>query len=184
MKKTNLKKLSAFIIMMMFSFTFASAQICNGNKIRVYKCQAGVCNSKCVNPNNIPAGWNTVGCGAGCGVICNCRHRPVPFACGAICGWRISSSDNDMPFASFITSITPNPVSKSTTISFSLEQSEKVSIKIFDMTGRIVKTLADGLFAEGENKIEWNVENENPGMYFLRMEAGNYSQTEKISVIQ
>ena len=186
MKKTNLKKLFAFIIMVMFSFTFANAQPCNGNKIRVYKCSgSGVCNSKCVNPNNIPVGWNTVGCGLGCGVvICNCRVRPVPFVCGQICGFKISSADADKPFISFITSIVPNPVSKSTTISFSLEQSEKVSIKIFDMTGRIVKIIADGLFTEGENKIEWNVENENPGIYFLMMEAGNYSQTEKLSVIQ
>ena len=52
------------------------------------------------------------------------------------------------------------------------------------MTGRIVKTLADGLFTEGKNEIEWNVENENPGIYFLRMEAGSYSQTKKLSVIQ
>ena len=104
MKTQTRKKLFAFIIMMMFSLTFVSAQPCNGNKIRVYKCSgSGVCNSKCVNPNNIPAGWNTVGCGLGCGVICNCRVRPVPFVCGPSCGFKFGSPNTDKPFLSFIT---------------------------------------------------------------------------------
>ena len=47
-----------------------------------------------------------------------------------------------------------------------------------------MKTLADGLFKEGENKIEWNVSDINAGIYFLKMDAGDYSQTEKVTVIK
>ena len=51
---------------MMLSISFANAQlVCNGNKIRVYKCNksSGFCDSKCVNSINIPVGRNTVCCG-------------------------------------------------------------------------------------------------------------------------
>src|SRR6186997_508698 len=65
MKKQTTKKLLAFMIMVMFSFTFVNAQPCNGNKIRVYKCKKGTlpgCNSKCADMNNIPNGWSPYGC--------------------------------------------------------------------------------------------------------------------------
>ena len=78
----------------------------------------------------------------------------------------------------------PNPLSTSTTISFSLSQSEKVSLRIYDVTGRLVTTLSDGEMNEGAHQLVWNTEDVNAGIYFLRMEAGEYVQTEKISVIK
>ncbi len=50
-------------------------------------------------------------------------------------------------------SIFPNPFCNSTTISFSLSQAQNVSIKIFDVNGRLVATLADKIFEAGENKL-------------------------------
>ena len=83
-----------------------------------------------------------------------------------------------------LTTIYPNPVLNSTTISFSLSQSEIVSLKIYDMTGRLVTTLTDATFEEGNNEIVWNANDVNAGIYFLRMEAGSYSAMEKFSVIK
>ncbi|MEO8086803.1 MAG: T9SS type A sorting domain-containing protein [Bacteroidota bacterium] len=83
----------------------------------------------------------------------------------------------------------PNPFSNSTTISFSLPQSEKVSIKIFDMTGRLVKTFAIGEMQKGVQQIEWNATDEkgnalDAGIYFLKLETENYSETKKLSVVR
>lgn len=50
------------------------------------------------------------------------------------------------------------------------------------MTGRLVATLADGSFEEGENVITWNASQENAGIYFIKIVAGDYSSTKKISV--
>ena len=180
-KNQTTKKLIAFIIMMMFSFTFVNAQTCSGNKILVYKCINGNCHSKCVNPNNIPSGWSTwgcVGCGGG-GGGCNCSIRPIPPACAPTCGWRISSSENDSPF---ITSIVPNPVSNSAIISFTIPQSQNISLKVFDVSGRLVSILADRTFEEGENELVWNAEEVNAGVYFLRMETTSYSENLKLIV--
>ncbi|MBK9731163.1 MAG: T9SS type A sorting domain-containing protein [Chitinophagaceae bacterium] len=78
----------------------------------------------------------------------------------------------------------PNPFSESTSISISLPQSEKVSLKIYDVTGRLVKTLADGMLAERENKIEWKVMDENAGIYFLRMETETAGETVRLIVVR
>ncbi|MBK5285337.1 MAG: T9SS type A sorting domain-containing protein [Bacteroidia bacterium] len=76
----------------------------------------------------------------------------------------------------------PNPVTNITTISFSLTQSQKVSLKIFDVSGRLVSILADKVFDAGENELVWNAGDVNAGIYFLRFEAASYSENQKLIV--
>ena len=78
--------------------------------------------------------------------------------------------------------IFPNPVTNTTTISFSLTQSEKVSLNIFDVNGRLVSTLADKFFDAGENKLVWNADDVNAGVYFLQFQSAENLQTEKLIV--
>lgn len=78
--------------------------------------------------------------------------------------------------------VSPNPFSNSTTISFSIEQPEKVSLKIFDLNGRLIELLADNFFEEGEHSAVWNVEKVNEGIYFMQLQAADYSKTEKLIV--
>ena len=82
--------------------------------------------------------------------------------------------------------IAPNPISLetsgSTTISFSLEQSEKVSLMIFDFHGRLVKTLTDHFLEEGEHSVSWNIEEINAGVYFLKLQFGDFIKTEKLII--
>ncbi|MBK8845918.1 MAG: T9SS type A sorting domain-containing protein [Bacteroidetes bacterium] len=82
--------------------------------------------------------------------------------------------------------IAPNPISSETsgltTISFSLEQSQKVSLKVVDLNGRLVKTLTAQVFEEGEHSVVWNVEEVNAGIYFLQVQTADYLKTEKLVV--
>ena len=84
--------------------------------------------------------------------------------------------------SSFEIEMAPNPVSSSTTISFSLDQSQNVSLKIFDLNGRLIETLASTIYEEGEHSIEWNAENVDAGMYFLKVQTATYSKTERLIV--
>jgi hypothetical protein len=102
---------------------------------------------------------------------CNCNKRPIPFSYGQLCGWRT-------------TTVTNIPGSQSATISFSIEQAEKLSVKIFDMTGRLVKTLADKIFEQGEHKLQWDAAAVNAGMYMVQFNTGAYSETKKIVVVK
>ncbi len=78
--------------------------------------------------------------------------------------------------------IFPNPISNSTTLSFSLTQSQKVSLKIFDVNGRLVTTLTDKIIEAGEHQIEFNAEKINAGIYFLKMQTGEFLKTEKLII--
>jgi len=101
-----------------------------------------------------------------------------------------AASDNDAIAATknntTILSAYPNPVSNSTTISFSLQQSQKVSLQIFDMNGKLVKTLADAQMQAGNHQLIWNAGSENviAGVYLLKLQAGNDVETTKISVVK
>jgi len=76
----------------------------------------------------------------------------------------------------------PNPVSVSTIVSFSLEHAQKVSLSIFDMSGRFVAALADKIFEEGENEFSLNVENMSNGIYFLQFQSEENSEMIKLTV--
>jgi hypothetical protein len=83
--------------------------------------------------------------------------------------------------------ITPNPFSNTTTISFSLSQSSKVSIGIYDVTGRLVQILANTELQQGTYKIIWNARDEkenavSAGIYFLNFSAGSYVERRKLVV--
>lgn len=83
----------------------------------------------------------------------------------------------------------PNPVSSSTTISFSIDQAKKVSLRIFDLNGRLITTLANEKMQAGAHEIKWNVNSVNgksllSGIYLLRIEAGDIKETRKIFVIK
>jgi hypothetical protein len=78
--------------------------------------------------------------------------------------------------------IYPNPVSNSTTITFSLLQSENVTLKIYDVNGRLISILANKIFEEGENEFVWSVDELNAGIYFLQFQSTENSLTKKLIV--
>lgn len=80
----------------------------------------------------------------------------------------------------------PNPFSNSTNISFTLSQSEKVTIKIFDMAGRLVKTLANTQMQAGKHQFVWNAKDEkiNAGAYFLKIVAKEYAETKNLLIVR
>ena len=90
---------------------------------------------------------------------------------------------NETSFKNRLT-VFPNPASQATTIYFSLSRSEKVSIKIFDIKGELVKTIAERVFGNGEQQIKWNSADVKAGVYLLKMESVNHSEAKKLVVIK
>ncbi len=93
---------------------------------------------------------------------------------------------------SYITSsylrITPNPFRRATTIEFDLTNNNGVDLKIYDVSGSIIKTL-DHLSLEKSFQITWDGKddfgnNVPSGIYFLRFQSGDYSATEKLLLIR
>ena len=78
----------------------------------------------------------------------------------------------------------PNPFNPTTTIQFSLPQSEMVSMKVYDLNGRLIETLLNDFYDMGKHTITWDGSSQSSGMYFVRLESGEYIQTRKVVLVQ
>jgi hypothetical protein len=78
----------------------------------------------------------------------------------------------------------PNPFNPNTTISFSLPQKEKVILKVFDILGRDIATLADEQLDPGIHHRKFSSIRINSGIYYYTLRAGNISQTKKMLLIK
>lgn len=75
--------------------------------------------------------------------------------------------------------IYPNPAVVKAKVAFNLDVKSKVFLSIYDMTGRIVKTMEENNLPPGEYEYEINDDLDN-GVYFVHLTAGNYSAVKKI----
>ncbi|PIP77600.1 MAG: hypothetical protein COW85_08045 [Ignavibacteria bacterium CG22_combo_CG10-13_8_21_14_all_37_15] len=83
----------------------------------------------------------------------------------------------------------PNPFNPSTTIKYSVpkninNQSLIINLKVYDALGREVATLVNEQKEPGFYKVEWNATNVASGIYFYRIQAGDYSQLRKMMVLK
>ena len=79
--------------------------------------------------------------------------------------------------------IYPNPANSLLVVSYSLLEKTNVSLNIYDLLGNQVLSLVNQEQWKGENKIEFNTEKLNNGIYFCKMQAGNSLMTKKIVVM-
>ncbi|MGE5457699.1 MAG: T9SS type A sorting domain-containing protein, partial [Methanococcaceae archaeon] len=78
----------------------------------------------------------------------------------------------------------PNPFNPTTTIKYSVAGQGKVSIFIYDLLGRVISKLLDEEKPAGEYKITWNASACPSGIYFIRMQTGQFSQSRKIILMK
>lgn len=74
----------------------------------------------------------------------------------------------------------PNPFNQVTTIIFDLPKQSSVSLKIYNILGREIFTLASGNFAAGRFEVLWDATDFPDGLYIYRLEAGIYRETRKL----
>jgi flagellar hook assembly protein FlgD len=84
---------------------------------------------------------------------------------------------------------TPNPFNPSTTIAFSLPESAPVTLAIYDVNGRMVRTLVSGERAAGMHEVVWNGMDDNgravaSGVYVYRLAAGNDVSIRRLALIR
>ena len=83
----------------------------------------------------------------------------------------------------------PNPFNPATTIAYSLPQSGDVSLKIYNMLGRRIKTLVDSYQEAGQHKIIWNGFNDSgakaaSGIYFYQLLSADKKLNKKMILVQ
>ena len=78
----------------------------------------------------------------------------------------------------------PNPFNPSTKIRFTIPEASVVSLKVFNAIGEEVANLVNEVYESGTNEIVFNASNLTSGIYFVRMEAGSFVSTRKITLLK
>jgi len=78
----------------------------------------------------------------------------------------------------------PNPFNPTTTISYQLPISSKVTLRIYDLLGREVATLVNQEESAGWKEVEWDASSIASGIYFYKLQANNFIETKKMLIIK
>ena len=74
----------------------------------------------------------------------------------------------------------PNPFNPLTTIRYNIQKSSNVILKVYNLTGQELETLVNGCQMTGEHEITWQPGGLPNGIYFYRLQAGEFSETKKL----
>ena len=103
----------------------------------------------------------------------------------------LASNDeiNQLPHAFNLYNNYPNPFNPVTTLRYDLPEDALVNITIYDIMGRIVKTLINSQQNAGFKSIQWNATNDagsplSAGLYLYKIQADNFVQTRKMVLLK
>jgi len=78
----------------------------------------------------------------------------------------------------------PNPFNPSTVISYDLKTAGQVKLDIYNALGQLVANLVNSTESAGTHNVTFNASQLNSGLYFYKLQAGNFSQTRKMMLIK
>ena len=69
-------------------------------------------------------------------------------------------------------------------INYELPSNGLVKLQVFDLMGRKITELVDGMMSEGKHSVTWNAQNASSGMYYYRLEINGRSLVRKMTLIK
>jgi hypothetical protein len=78
----------------------------------------------------------------------------------------------------------PNPFNPTTTFSYSIDRLQQVTIRVYDVLGRVVATLVDGVQPAATYEMTFDASNLSSGVYFYRLETQNKVLSKQMMLIK
>jgi hypothetical protein len=78
----------------------------------------------------------------------------------------------------------PNPFNPTTAIQYSVSSTQYVSLKVYDVIGRELSTLVSEVKPPGTYTVKWDAQGLASGIYFYRLEAGQFTETRKLVLLR
>ena len=78
----------------------------------------------------------------------------------------------------------PNPFNPFTNVEFGISKSGFVSMKVYDLSGKEVATLVNENLSPGKYSVKFNGSNLSSGVYFCRMESGEFKDIKRLVLIR
>jgi len=103
--------------------------------------------------------------------------------------WYKDILNETLPFTQKLYNAYPNPFNPITTLRYDLPENSLVTITIYDMLGRQVKTLMDQTQEAGYRSVIWDATNDygkpvSAGIYLYQIQAGEFMQTKKMVLLK
>jgi hypothetical protein len=124
-----------------------------------------------------PGGFTTVGVGQ----FDRIDFQVIDGTCGLV---GIGSNENGVPSGFSLHQNYPNPFNPSTTIEYALPKGGLVRIVVADVLGREVKEIVNTVQAAGYHSVVFDAANLPSGVYFYRIEAGEFTDTKKMLLVK
>ncbi len=127
------------------------------------------------------AGWNRLDSYWQSGRMC----APIGEGGIYVYGTAPGVSAPELPAVLTLTGTAPNPFSSETVISFSLPSAGRATLRVFDMAGRVVRTIADGDMPAASHSLVWDGRDDSgntvgAGIYFCSLQASGQSAVQKM----
>jgi flagellar hook assembly protein FlgD len=83
----------------------------------------------------------------------------------------------------------PNPFTAETSLEFSLPAAKHALIEVYDVSGRLVATIAEGSMPAGANRVVWDGRDSRgapaaSGIYFCRAQVGEWNEARKVVLLR
>jgi hypothetical protein len=105
------------------------------------------------------------------------------------CGTVIVTGDDlveamETPAVFSLSEAFPNPFNPSTTIAYSVPETQKATLSVFNTNGQLVQTLVNGMVERGEHKVVFDASNLSSGVYVYSLQAGTQSSLKKMVLVK
>ncbi|MCK4510449.1 T9SS type A sorting domain-containing protein, partial [bacterium] len=99
------------------------------------------------------------------------------------------ASGGEMPLVFRLVQNAPNPFNPVTKVAYHVPRESEVTIRVYDVSGRVVTTLVDGVVEAGRHAAVWNGRNDagesvGSGIYFCTMEAPDFHDSRKMTLLK
>nr|HMT13009.1 T9SS type A sorting domain-containing protein [Ignavibacteria bacterium] len=115
---------------------------------------------------------------------CMGASAPTTQVCGTTTFVGVSQTGAEIPKVFNLYQNYPNPFNPVTNIKFDIPRESFVKITIYDALGRIVRDIVNQNMQPGSYSIDWNASSNASGIYFYRIQAGDYVNEMKMVLVK
>ena len=108
----------------------------------------------------------------------------ISYEGGSLLVTSVESPELNIPESFFMKQNYPNPFNPTTTIRFGLPSASHVIAKVYNMLGQEVATLFEGRLSAGEHELMFDGKNLTSGIYFYRIQAGDYMGMKRMVLLK
>lgn len=93
-------------------------------------------------------------------------------------------AEGQLPLTYALSPIYPNPFNPSATVAFQLPENARVKVLVYNMLGQQVRTLVDKPMVAGQHRVTFDGGSLASGVYFVRMDANNFTQMRRMVLVK